>query len=78
MDRADFTAWRAAYDNFVKCGHSTADKKECVAGWERDAAKFIDDAHRDYVRQAADYYLTRRLRSSPREQQKYCRPLKGS
>jgi glyoxylase-like metal-dependent hydrolase (beta-lactamase superfamily II) len=28
MTRADFAMWRTAYDNFVKCGHSTADKKE--------------------------------------------------
>jgi glyoxylase-like metal-dependent hydrolase (beta-lactamase superfamily II) len=78
MTRADFATWRTAYDNFVKCGHSTADKKTCVAGWEHDAAKFIDDEHRDYVRGAADYYLTTRLRSSPEEQQRYCKPLKAS
>ena len=78
MNRADFTTWRTAYDNFVKCGHSSADKKECVAGWEKDAANFIDDAHRQYVRKAADYYLTTRLRSTPEEQQKYCKPLKPS
>ena len=78
MGRADFLAWRTAYDNFVKCGHSTADPKACVAGWERDAAKFIDEAHRDYVHEAAGYYLETRLRSSPEEQQKYCRPLKTS
>ena len=27
------------------------------------------------VRGAADYYLTTRLRSSPEEQQRYCKPL---
>ena len=78
MNRTDFLTWRRAYNDFVKCGHSDADKKQCVAGWEREAAKFIDDAHRDYVREAADYYLTTRLRSSAEEQQKYCRPLKAS
>jgi glyoxylase-like metal-dependent hydrolase (beta-lactamase superfamily II) len=78
MTRADFAAWRRGYDNFVKCGRPGADKKACIAGWEKDAAKFIDDGHRDYVRQAADYYLTTRLRSSPEEQQRYCKPLKAS
>jgi len=78
MNRTDFLTWRTAYDNFVKCGHSNADKKLCVAGWERDDARFIDEAHREYVREAADYYLTTRLRSSPAEQQKYCKPLKAS
>jgi hypothetical protein len=43
-----------------------------------DAAKFIDSDHRDYVSQAADYYLSSRLRSSPEEQQRYCKSLKAS
>ena len=78
MTRADFLTWRNAYNAFVDCGHSTADKKACVAGWMKDAAEFIDSDHRDYVSEAADYYLTRRLRSSPEEQQRYCKPLKAS
>jgi len=78
MSRADFATWRMAYDRFVDCGHSSADKKTCVDDWSRDAAKFIDAAHRDYVREAADYYLTTRLRSSPEERQRYCKPLKAS
>ena len=76
MSRADFSAWRTAYDNFVDCGHSDAAKADCVAGWQRDAARFIDDEHRDYVRKAAEHYLATRLRSSPAEQQKYCKPLR--
>jgi glyoxylase-like metal-dependent hydrolase (beta-lactamase superfamily II) len=76
MTRAQFEQWASAFTNFVACGGSGADKGECIAGWEKDAAQFIDDPHRDYVRRAADYYLTTRLRSSPDEQQRYCRPLK--
>jgi len=78
MNRADFLQWRTAYNHFVDCGHSGADKKACVVGWMHDAAKFIDNDHRDYVTQAADYYLTTRLRSSPEEQQRYCKPLRAS
>ena len=76
MDRTAFTAWKTAFVNFVGCGRSAAPKEQCVAGWERDAARFIDDSHRKYVREAADYYLTTRLRASPEEQQRYCKPLK--
>ena len=76
LSRADFQQWRTAFDNFVKCGRSTVGKAVCVTGWEKDAARFIDAAHRNYVREAADYYLTTRLRSSPKEQQKYCESLK--
>lgn len=77
MTRAGFLQWKKAYDNFVDCGHSAATKATCVDGWMEDAAAFIDDAHRDYSKQAADYYLDTRLRSSANEQQKYCKPLKA-
>lgn len=76
MDRVAFITWKTAFTNFISCGRSQAPKEQCVAGWDRDAARFIDDAHRKYVREAADYYLTTRLRSSPEEQQRYCKPLK--
>ena len=78
MSRADFLQWRTAYNNFVDCGHSTGPDKECVAGWSRDAAKFIDAAHKDYVQGAAGYYLQTRLRASAEEQQRYCKPLSAA
>jgi glyoxylase-like metal-dependent hydrolase (beta-lactamase superfamily II) len=78
MSRADFLQWRTAYDNFVDCGHSTRSGKECVQGWSRDAAKFIDAAHKDYAAGAAGYYLQTRLRSAPEEQQRYCKPLSAA
>jgi len=76
MSRADFAIWRKAYNNFVDCGQSKADKASCIDGWSRDAAKFIDAEHKTYARELADYYLTSRLRASPEEQQKYCKPLR--
>jgi len=77
MTRADFLQWRTAYNNLLACGRSEADKKQCVAGWDRDAAKFIDAGHKDYVDAALGYYIDTRLRSSPDEQQHYCKPLKA-
>jgi glyoxylase-like metal-dependent hydrolase (beta-lactamase superfamily II) len=76
MSRTDFLGWKKAFADFVACGRSQAEKSTCVAGWETGAAGFIDEPHRKYVREAADYYLTTRLRSSPHEQSRYCRPLK--
>ena len=78
MTRTDFLQWKTAYDNLLACGRSTTEKAVCAANWQKDAARFIDEAHRNYAGQAADYYITTRLRSSPEEQQKYCRPLKAS
>jgi glyoxylase-like metal-dependent hydrolase (beta-lactamase superfamily II) len=77
MTRSDFERWKTAYGNFVDCGHSSAAKESCIDGWMRDAAPFIDAEHGDYVRDAAGYYLDTRLRSSPEEQQHYCKPLKA-
>jgi len=74
MTRGDFRQWKAAYDNLLDCTRGTADKKACIAGWQRDAAKFIDSTHRDYVTEALDYYIDRRLRA-PVEQTRYCKPL---
>jgi glyoxylase-like metal-dependent hydrolase (beta-lactamase superfamily II) len=75
MNRTDFLQWKRAFAEFVACGRSQADGSACIAGWEKGAARFIDDAHRDYVRRAADYYITTRLRSSAEDQQLYCKPL---
>ena len=75
MDRSDFLAWKTAYTNLLSCARSDAEKKACIAGWQEDAARFIDEAHREYVPAALDYYIDTRLRSSPEEQQKYCKPL---
>jgi glyoxylase-like metal-dependent hydrolase (beta-lactamase superfamily II) len=73
MNRAQFLQWKRAFDNFVDCGRSTRLKEECVAGWNKDAAPFIDAEHSAYVIEAAKYYIETRLRSSPEEQQKYCK-----
>ena len=78
MNRTQFLEWKLAFDNFVDCGRSTRPKEECVAGWKRDAAPFIDKEHQHYSGEAAAYYLDTRLRSSPGEQQKYCRSLRAS
>jgi len=77
MDRAQFGQWKEAFDAFVDCGRSSRPKEQCVAGWKRDAAPFIDVAHQGYVAEAAAYYIDTRLRSSSEEQQKYCRLLAG-
>jgi glyoxylase-like metal-dependent hydrolase (beta-lactamase superfamily II) len=78
MTRDDFLQWRTAYNNFVSCGRSTTAEKGCIQGWLHDAAKFIPADHRGYVGGAAGYYIETRLRSSPEEQQRYCRPLSAA
>ena len=75
MSRADFLAWKSAFNNLVGCGRSDADMSDCIAGWERDAERFIPESHRAYVREALDDYISTRLRSSIEEQARFCKPL---
>jgi glyoxylase-like metal-dependent hydrolase (beta-lactamase superfamily II) len=73
MDRAAFTAWRAAYDAFMDCGQSQRPRAECIAGWRRDAARFIPAGSEQIVERLAGYYIDSRLRASAEERARYCR-----
>ena len=72
MDRSQFLAWRHAYGNLLDCGASERPREDCVAGWRRDAARFIPAGREAMVDQLAGYYLDTRLRSSPEERRRYC------
>lgn len=76
MHRAAFRRWKRAFDNLLGCARGAAVNAACISGWRRDAAPFIGAGHRDYVGQALDYYIDRRLRA-PDEQARYCRPLRA-
>jgi glyoxylase-like metal-dependent hydrolase (beta-lactamase superfamily II) len=73
MDRPAFLAWRAAYNAFVDCGQSDRPRADCIAGWRRDAARFIPTGSERIVESLAGYYIDSRLRASPEERNRYCR-----
>lgn len=77
MDRAAFLAWRAAFDALIDCGASDRPRADCVAGWRRDAARFIAPGDERRIGEMAGYYIDTRLRSSPEERARYCRPLRA-
>lgn len=76
MTKPQFLQWKGAFDGFVDCARSKASADTCVEGWMTNAAPFIDEAHKQYAREAGKYYLDSRLRSNPAEQQKFCAPPK--
>lgn len=76
MTRADFLAWQTAFNNLLDCGASERGRDECVAGWRRDAARFIPAGREAMIDEYAAYYVDSRLRSAPEERQRYCQPLK--
>lgn len=75
MDRAAFLAWRTAFANLLDCGASDRARDSCVAGWRRDAARFIAPGDEGRIGEMAAYYIDTRLRSAPEERWRFCRPL---
>jgi glyoxylase-like metal-dependent hydrolase (beta-lactamase superfamily II) len=78
MTRPQFEQWRGAFGALVDCGRSSRPMSECADGWVRDARPFVAGGDEARIREMVDYYVMTRLRSSPAEQQKYCRPLAAS
>ena len=75
MTKSAFLDWRAAFDNLLECAASTRTRESCIAGWKQDAAAFIPDGERR-IDEMVGYYIDTRLRASPEERGKYCRPLR--
>ena len=73
MDRTAFLAWRAAFNAIVDCGRSDRPRADCIAGWRRDAARFIPAGSERVAEGLAGHYLDSRLRSSSEERARYCR-----
>ena len=73
MTRADFLAWRTAFNNFLDCGASDRPRDDCIAGWRRDAGRFIGAGREAMIDRYAGYYLDSRLRAAPEERTRYCR-----
>jgi glyoxylase-like metal-dependent hydrolase (beta-lactamase superfamily II) len=72
MSKPEFIQWKTAFGALVGCGRSNAAISECVEGWMTNAAPFIAEDKKGYVREAAAYYVQTRLRSKPEEQRKFC------
>jgi glyoxylase-like metal-dependent hydrolase (beta-lactamase superfamily II) len=75
MDRSAFLAWRTAFNNLADCGASERPKAECVAGWRRDAGRFIGSGREALIDEMVGYYVDSRLRAAPGERERYCRAL---
>jgi glyoxylase-like metal-dependent hydrolase (beta-lactamase superfamily II) len=73
MDRAAFLAWKRGFDNLLDCAASGAARADCVAGWRRDAARFIAPGREALIDEMTGYYLDTRLRAAPEERERYCR-----
>lgn len=73
MDRTQFLAWQTAFDHLLDCAASSVERAECIAGWRRDAARFIAPGREALIDQMTGYYLDTRLRAAPDERDRYCR-----
>ena len=59
MDRAQFDAWRGAFNAFMDCVESPADAGQCAAAWANGIEPFIgtDEGARKVARGYAEYYV---------------------
>lgn len=73
LSRAEFGAYRRAFDNLLACGASARARAECVAGWIADAGTLLTEAERDFARSLAGYYLDAHLRGDPAKAAELCR-----
>ncbi len=72
LDRPEFEAYRSAFANLVDCAAGAADKAQCVAGWQRDAAQFLTTARdRTMSAEYLGYYIDNILRE-PGKQAQLC------
>ena len=74
MTRAQFTAYRNAFDRLADCADGSAAKETCIDGWLADAAEFLaTDQDRKDARALLDYYFAEILRS-PEKKAEFCGP----
>jgi glyoxylase-like metal-dependent hydrolase (beta-lactamase superfamily II) len=69
MSRADFDAWRAAFDGLVACAASPADTSACIDGWRISAAAFIPTGDEARIGEMVKYYVEVRLRDAEAQRQ---------
>jgi glyoxylase-like metal-dependent hydrolase (beta-lactamase superfamily II) len=72
MRRAQFDAWRRAYDGLLACAAGQAPATSCSDGWMRDADALIPAQDRALARTLVGYYLEHRLRADPATQAASC------
>lgn len=72
MSRAEFGAYRRAFDRLADCAEGSATKEACIDGWLRDAWQFLRaDEDRKGARALLGYYFPEVLRS-PEKKKEYC------
>ncbi len=59
MDRAQFDAWRGAFNAFMDCVEGPSEAGQCAAAWESGIAQFVgaDEGARKAARGYAEYYV---------------------
>jgi hypothetical protein len=72
MHRAQFEAYRRAFDNLVDCAASSKTKAACSDGWLADAKPLLADTDPHFVANLLDYYIDNSLRAPKSQLDKLC------
>lgn len=72
MTRAQFGAYRIAFDRLADCADGSAGKETCIDGWLSDASEFLpEEEDRKGARALLEYYFAEILRS-PAKKAEFC------
>lgn len=72
LTRAQFDAWRRAFDNLLACADGQSPAEECIAGWLRDAGDLVPHDEHAAARTLLAHYLDRNLRGDPARRAALC------
>lgn len=72
LTRAQFAAWRTAFDHLLACGASKAAKDVCVDGWMRDAQSLVPAGDGKLARGLLAYYVDNSLRGDAAKTRELC------
>ncbi len=72
MSRADFTAWRSAFDSLLTCTAGHAPDTACIDGWIGALGSLLPTAEHPRARAMLGYYVKQHLRAEPAQRDRFC------
>lgn len=66
LERAQFAAWRGAFEELLDCTAREGDARACAAAWVDATTALPGAGDPAFARRLADYYATQRLRGAAR------------
>jgi len=72
LSRAQFAAYRTAFDKLLRCAGSTASNDACTTGWLQDAGALVPETEQKTAKALIGYYMDASLRAPKEKLSKLC------